>query len=142
MFYVFIINAGSSSVKFQLLEMEKRRVVAKGGAERIGSELAVLSFQAEGKEKFQYTGPLPTHLDAIQKTMDLLIHDQYGVLGALSDIAAVGHRVSHGGEELPVPVLVTPEVKAAIGKNIELAPLHNPAQLTADRKSTRLNSSH
>ena len=125
---VLVINCGSSSLKFQLINSESEAVLAKGLCERIGID-GRLTYQPAGGEKNVSEKAMPTHTEAIQFVIDALTDADTGVVKSLDEIGAVGHRVVHGGEKFAKSVVVTPEVKAAIAECNNLAPLHNPANL-------------
>ena len=125
---VLVINCGSSSLKFQLINSESEQVLAKGLCERIGID-GSLTYQPEGGEKVKSDKAMPTHTEAIQFVIDALTDEKTGVVKSLSEIGAVGHRVVHGGEKFASSVVITDEVKAAIEDCNDLAPLHNPANL-------------
>ena len=125
---VLVINCGSSSLKFQLINSESEAVLAKGLCERIGID-GRLTYQPAGGEKNVSEKAMPTHTEAIQFVIDALTDEDTGVVNSLDEIGAVVHRVVHGGEKFAKSVVVTPEVKAAIAECNDLAPLHNPANL-------------
>ena len=125
---VLVINCGSSSLKFQLINAESEKVLAKGLCERIGID-GRLTYQPEGGDKAVSDKAMPTHTEAIQFVIDALTDAETGVVKSLSEIGAVGHRVVHGGEKFASSVVITEEVKAAIEDCNDLAPLHNPANL-------------
>lgn len=125
---VLVINCGSSSLKFQLINSETEAVLAKGLCERIGID-GRLTYQPEGGEKEVSELAMPTHTEAIQFVINALTNEATGVVKSLDEIGAVGHRVVHGGEKFTTSVVVTPEVKAGIEECNDLAPLHNPANL-------------
>lgn len=125
---VLVINCGSSSLKFQLINSESEQVLAKGLCERIGID-GSLTYQPEGGEKVKSDKAMPTHTEAIQFVIDALTDADTGVVKSLDEIGAVGHRVVHGGEKFASSVVITDEVKAAIEECNDLAPLHNPANL-------------
>lgn len=125
---VLVINCGSSSLKFQLINSESEAVLAKGLCERIGID-GRLTYQPEGKDKAISDKAMPTHTEAIQFVIDALTNQETGVVKSLEEINAVGHRVVHGGEHFSKSVIVTDEVKKAIEECNDLAPLHNPANL-------------
>ena len=125
---VLVINCGSSSLKFQLINSESEAVLAKGLCERIGID-GRLTYQPAGGEKNVSEKAMPTHTEAIQFVIDALTDADTGVVKSLDEIGAVGHRVVHGGEKFAKSVVVTPEVKVAIAECNDLAPLHNPANL-------------
>ena len=125
---VLVINCGSSSLKFQLINSDSEAVLAKGLCERIGID-GRLTYQPAGGEKAVTDKAMPTHTEAIQYVIDALTDAQTGVVKSLDEINAVGHRVVHGGENFSKSVVVTEEVKKAIEECNDLAPLHNPANL-------------
>ncbi|MCI8939539.1 MAG: acetate kinase [Dorea sp.] len=125
---VLVINCGSSSLKFQLINSESEQVLAKGLCERIGID-GRLTYQPAGGEKAVSEKAMPTHTEAIQFVIDALTDTNTGVVKSLDEIGAVGHRVVHGGEKFTKSVIITDEVKAAIEECNDLAPLHNPANL-------------
>ena len=125
---ILVVNCGSSSLKYQLIDMETETLLAKGLCERIGID-GRLKHEAIGKDKFVSEEPLKDHNDAIQAVLKALLDSEHGVIKSVDEIDAVGHRVAHGGVDFAKSVLITPEVKAAIDRNSELAPLHNPANL-------------
>ena len=125
---VLVINCGSSSLKFQLINSDTEAVLAKGLCERIGID-GRLTYQPEGGAKEVNELAMPTHTEAIQFVIDALTNEATGVVKSLDEINAVGHRVVHGGEKFTSSVVVTEEVKAGIEDCCDLAPLHNPANL-------------
>ena len=125
---VLVINCGSSSLKFQLINSESEQVLAKGLCERIGID-GSLTYQPAGGEKVKSQKAMPTHTEAIQFVIDALTDAETGVVKSLDEIGAVGHRVVHGGEKFAQSVVITEEVKKAIEECNDLAPLHNPANL-------------
>lgn len=125
---VLVINCGSSSLKFQLINSDSEQVLAKGLCERIGID-GRLTYQPAGGEKAVSDKAMPTHTEAIQFVIDALTDAETGVVKSLDEIGAVGHRVVHGGEKFTKSVVITDEVKAAIEECNDLAPLHNPANL-------------
>ncbi len=125
---VLVINCGSSSLKFQLINSETEGVLAKGLCERIGID-GRLTYQPEGGEKKTEELAMPTHTEAIQFVINALTDAERGVVKDLSEIGAVGHRVVHGGEKFANSVVITDEVKKTIEECNDLAPLHNPANL-------------
>jgi len=126
---ILVINAGSSSVKFQLYEMEDESVLAKGKVERIGMDSAILSYEPSGKQEVRQVEEILEHTTAIRKVLDLLTDPEHGVLASTGEIQAVGHRVVHGGESFSSSVIINDEVKQEIKRLFDLAPLHNPAHL-------------
>ncbi len=125
---ILILNAGSSSLKYQLIDMDGEQLLAKGVVERIGIEGSLLK-QTVGDHFFSVQQPVATHTDGIALMLSALMDSEKGALTSMDDIGAVGHRVLHGGESFTGSVLITEEVKAAIRANIPLGPLHNPANL-------------
>ena len=125
---VLVINCGSSSLKFQLINAETENVLAKGLCERIGID-GRLTYQPAGGEKEKSDLAMPTHTDAIQFVIDALTNEKTGVVKSLDEIGAVGHRLVHGGEKFASSVVITDEVKKAVEECNDLAPLHNPANL-------------
>lgn len=126
---VLVINCGSSSLKYQLIDMKDERVLAKGLAERIGIEGSQVKHEATGKEKKVYTEPLATHKEAINTVLNALVDPVYGAVKSLEEIDAVGHRVVHGGEKFAGSVVITDEVVKAMDECTDLAPLHNPPNI-------------
>ncbi|GGA17820.1 acetate kinase [Paenibacillus marchantiophytorum] len=126
---ILVINAGSSSLKYQLFQMKDDSVLAKGRVERIGMETAILTHEPAGKPEVREVSEILEHTTAIRKVLALLVHPEHGVLSSTSEIDAVGHRVVHGGESFKNSVLVTDEVKVEIKRLFDLAPLHNPAHM-------------
>ena len=129
---VLVINAGSSSLKYQLMNPETGAVLAKGLCERIGIDgKFTYKPQVEGKEVLDAIDvAMPTHSEAIQAVLDALVGEKTGVIASMKEIDAVGHRVVHGGEKFAESVVITDEVMAAIEECNALAPLHNPANIT------------
>lgn len=127
---ILVINCGSSSLKYQLFDMDNGNVLAKGLVERIGIEGSNLQHTPTGKDKFVFEQPLADHNEAIKLVMDKLTDPECGVISNLSEINGVGHRIVHGGKYFSNSCIVNDEVKDAIKKCFDLAPLHNPANLT------------
>ena len=129
---ILVINAGSSSLKYQLLNPETGALLAKGLCERIGIDgKFTYKPQVEGKQVLDAVDvAMPTHSEAIQAVLDALTNAEHGVIKSMSEIDAVGHRVVHGGEKFASSVLIDDSVMAAIEECIPLAPLHNPANIT------------
>ena len=125
---VLVINCGCSSLKFQLINAETEKVLAKGLCERIGID-GRLTYQPAGGEKEKSDLAMPTHTEAIQFVIDALTNEKTGVVKSLDEIGAVGHRLVHGGEKFASSVVITDEVKKAVEECNDLAPLHNPANL-------------
>ncbi len=127
---ILVLNCGSSSIKYQLLNMANNAdVLAKGIIEKIGLPDSSLTHNSKGKDKFNVQQQISDHTDGINLILDTLISKEHGVISDLSEIKAVGHRVAHGGENFKKSVLINDDVKHDIEKCIELAPLHNPANL-------------
>ena len=126
---VLVINAGSSSLKYQLIDMEDESVIAKGIVERIGIEHSVIKHKPTGKNPAQIEKPISDHVEAMGAVISALTDKEHGVIEDLSSIKAVGHRVVHGGEKFSGSVIIDDEVMEALKENIELAPLHNPANI-------------
>ncbi len=126
---VLVINCGSSSLKFQLIDGDTEELTAKGLCERIGIVGSRISFTKAGCEKKKWEAPMADHKDAVALMLGTLTDPEIGALRDLSEIGAVGHRVVHGGERFSKATLITPEVKEAIMECSVLAPLHNPANL-------------
>ena len=130
---VLVINAGSSSCKYQLLEMENESVLCSGGAERIGQSMGRLSHKlapdTDREEKIVKEAPFPTHVEAMELVISMLTDPEKGVIKDKSEIYAIGHRVLHGGESVTTPVQVDERVKGIIRDCFLLGPLHNPANL-------------
>ncbi len=127
---ILVINAGSSSLKYQLIDMDTSAVLAKGLCERIGIEGSNLKHQPLGKDCVSIVSPMDTHADAITLVIGALVDKYHGVIAGMDEIGAVGHRVVHGGEFFKQSVIIDDAVKKAIDACCELAPLHNPPNLT------------
>ena len=127
---ILVINCGSSSLKYQLLDMEGEKLLAKGLCERIGIDGHLTHKPQNGKPNFDEDVALPTHTEAIAAVLDKLTSAEYGVVENMAEIGAVGHRVVHGGEKFAASVRINDDVMAAIAECIPLAPLHNPANIT------------
>lgn len=125
---VLVVNCGSSSLKYQLIDSDSEAVLAKGLCERIGID-GRLVYQKTGLDKEITEAAMPTHKQAIQMVLDALVNEKTGAIRSLSEIDAVGHRVVHGGEKFASSTVLTPEVLKAIEECNDLAPLHNPANL-------------
>ncbi len=127
---ILVLNCGSSSIKYQLFDMEdSARVLAKGLLERIGITDGILTHKPTGKDPYKVVLDIPDHTVGINMVMEALVHPVHGVIQSISEIKAVGHRVAHGGENFKESVLIDNDVKRDIEKCAELAPLHNPAHL-------------
>ena len=127
---VLVLNCGSSSIKYQVIDMSNdSKLLAKGLVERVGLPDGILTHKPEGKEKYEVFEPIPDHNVGINLILDTLVDKEHGVISSINDIVAVGHRVAHGGEFFTESSLIDARVKSEIEKCIELAPLHNPANL-------------
>lgn len=127
--HILVINCGSSSLKFQLIDAQTEELTAKGLCERIGIGGSQITFSAAGHKKWSRQVPMGNHREAVSLVLDALTDRETGVVRDLSMIGAVGHRIVHGGEAFSKACLITKEVKEAIAACSELAPLHNPANL-------------
>ena len=135
---ILVINCGSSSLKFQLIDSKSEQVIAKGLCERIGIEGSRIVYQKPGMDKKITQEPMEDHKVAIRMVIDALTDAEMGVVSSLSEIGAVGHRIVHGGEKFAASTLIDDEVIAAIEACSELAPLHNPANLIGIRACAEL----
>ena len=127
---ILVLNCGSSSIKYQLINMANNaELLAKGLLERVGLKDSELKHQSKGKDKYYLIQDVPNHEVGIDLILKVLLDQDYGVISNVNDILAVGHRVAHGGENFGASALIKPEVKKNIEDVIELAPLHNPANL-------------
>jgi len=127
---ILVINAGSSSVKYQLIDMNDESVLASGIVERIGVDGPTLKHQADGKEKLVLRLDIRDHSGAVKVVVDTLLSKEHGGISSMDEIGAVGHRIAHGGDQFLGSVLINESVMQAIRENIELAPLHNPANIS------------
>jgi len=131
---ILVVNTGSSSIKYQLFDMDQHRVLASGLAEKIGEATSIVTHKkitGKGKNlRIVREGMIADHHEGLTQIVDLLMDAKYGVIRDKSEISAVGHRVVHGGETFQTPTIIDEKVIAAIKKNIPLAPLHNPPNLT------------
>lgn len=134
---VLIVNCGSSSLKYQLIDSDTEQVEAKGLCERIGLD-GRFTYQPTGGEKEVKDAPMPTHNEAIQMVLDALVNPKTGVLKSLDEVEAIGHRVLHGGAKLTESAIVNDDVIAAIEDAVDLGPLHNPANLMGIRACQKL----
>ena len=126
---VLVINCGSSSLKYQLIDMETESVLAKGLCERIGIEGSRLKHEPTGKDKVVIEENMADHNDAVKMVLDALVDPNHGVISSMDEINAIGHRVVHGGEEFSGSVIIDDAVMNALVKCSDLAPLHNPANI-------------
>ena len=134
---VLVVNCGSSSLKFQLINSETEAVAAKGLCERIGLD-GRLVYQPAGGEKEITEAPMPTHTEAIKMVLDALVNPKTGVLKSLDEVEAIGHRVLHGGSKITQSVIINDEVISVIDECCDLGPLHNPANLMGIRACMKL----
>ena len=125
---ILVLNCGSSSLKYQLINMEDESVIAKGTYERIGEGNSFLTHKV-GDKKVVLDNPVDTHKEAIEFSLKQLLNPEYKVIESLDEINAIGHRVVHGGEKFSGPVVITDEVIKEIEECSDLAPLHNPAAI-------------
>ena len=135
---VLIINCGSSSLKYQIIDSETEQVQAKGLCERIGIDGSQMSYTPAGGEKRETVTPMPDHTQAIRLVLDALTGQEGGVVKSLAEIGAVGHRIVHGGENFATSTVITEDVLKAIEECNDLAPLHNPANLIGIRACREL----
>ncbi len=126
---ILVINCGSSSLKFQLINSDTEQCIAKGLCERIGIEGSMITYTPQGGEKEKTVTPMPDHTEAIRLVLEALTNPKTGVVKNLEEIGAVGHRIVHGGEKFSESVILTDEVIEAVEACNDLAPLHNPANL-------------
>lgn len=134
---VLVLNCGSSSLKYQLFDMTDTNVLAKGMVERIGLTGSQLTHR-RGEEKYVITRDLPGHNEAVSMVLEAMVNPEYGVIGSLKEIGAIGHRVVHGGEKFASSVLIDPAVMEALQECIELAPLHNPPNIVGIEACNKL----
>ena len=126
---VLVINCGSSSLKYQMLDMTNEVLLCKGLVERIGIEGSVITHEKIGMDKYKLVTPMADHKDAIGHVLEALVNENHGVIKDMSEIGAVGHRVVHAGEKYAESVRIDDSVIAALEECVELAPLHNPPNL-------------
>ena len=126
---ILVLNSGSSSLKYQLIEMETEQVLAKGNFERIGQSNSFLTHKV-GDRKHKFERPVSNHEKAIKFVLTRLESKQYGVIKSVDEIDAIGHRIVHGGEKYTEPTVITPEVLDGLKTIVDLAPLHNPAAIS------------
>ena len=125
---ILVLNCGSSSLKYQLIDMETEAVLASGKYERIGEKEAFITHKAKGQKK-TIEHYAPDHAEAIDFTLKQLVNPEYNVIDSLSEISAIGHRAVHGGEKIAESVVIDENVISSIKEYTELAPLHNPATI-------------
>jgi len=126
---VLVINCGSSSLKYQLIDMSNEESLAQGLVERIGINGSILTQKVEGKDKYEVETPLKDHQDAIELVLKSLVHENYGVIKSMDEISAVGHRVVHGGEKYASSVVLDESIIKELDEFTKLAPLHNPPNI-------------
>jgi len=126
---VLVINCGSSSLKYQLIDMSNEEALAQGLVERIGANGSILTQKVEGKDKYVVETPLKDHQDAIELVLKSLVDENYGVIKSMEEISAVGHRVVHGGEKYASSVVLDESIIKALDEFTKLAPLHNPPNI-------------
>jgi acetate kinase len=126
---ILVLNCGSSSIKFQLFDMKDDRILAKGVAEKVGIKGSFVKLEKENGEKIRFEGEILDHQSGIEYILGIITSGKHGCIKSLDEIDAVGHRVVNGGEKFSKSVLITDEVQAAVEKYIDIAPLHNPANL-------------
>ncbi len=126
---VLVLNCGSSSLKYQIIDMDTKEVLCKGLCERIGIEGSKLTHKVPGKDDFVREESMPDHKRAVELVMEALTDAKVGVLKSVDELDAIGHRVLHGGQKFTKSCLVNDAVKAAIRECFDLGPLHNPANL-------------
>ena len=126
---ILVLNCGSSSLKYQLIDMENESVLAKGLCERIGIDGSKITHKPTGKDKFELETEMKDHQRAVELVMEALTDAEHGVIASTDEIGAIGHRVVHGGEFFADSVLINDEVIKAIEACIPLAPLHNTPNL-------------
>ena len=126
---ILVMNCGSSSLKYQLIDMDNESVLAKGLCERIGIDGSKITHKPAGKDKFELETPMPDHGVAVQLVLDALVDPEHGVIKSADEIGAIGHRVLHGGKEITKSCVVDQHVKDVIRECFDLGPLHNPANL-------------
>jgi acetate kinase len=129
MMNILVINCGSSSLKYQLIDMNGEEVLAKGLVERIGIEGSRIKHDTTGKERVIIEEPMKDHKRALELVLEAIVDEKYGAIKSMDEIGAVGHRVVHGGEDFSSSTIIDDEVMKAIENNIELAPLHNPPNI-------------
>ncbi len=135
---VLVINCGSSSLKFQLIDSDTEEVLAKGLCERIGIDGGMVTYQPEGKDKIKKQADMPDHTEAVKLVIESLIDKENGVISSLDEIGAVGHRIVHGGESFSSATIIDEKVIKAIEECNDLAPLHNPANLIGIRSCQKI----
>lgn len=135
---VFVLNCGSSSLKYQLININKEEVLASGLVEKIAEKSSFFKHKGKNKKEFQLEKKINNHKQAVKMVLEILKDEQYGVISDVDEINVVGHRVVHGGEKFSGSVLITDKVINALKENIKLAPLHNPANIEGIKVSQQL----
>ena len=135
---VLVINCGSSSLKYQLIDSDTEAVLAKGLCERIGIEGSCITHNKAGADKKTWESPMPDHTEAVRLVVEKLTDPEVGAIKDLKEIDAVGHRIVHGGEKFASSVIINDEVIKAIEECNDLAPLHNPANLIGIRACQKI----
>ncbi|MEC7182855.1 MAG: acetate kinase [Bdellovibrionota bacterium] len=135
---ILVLNAGSSSLKYKLFDLDHDLVLASGLVEKIGEEKAHLIYETKSKKTYEEEAPFKNHKEALEKIISILLDKKLGVLNSVSELQGVGHRVVHGGESFKIPCKVNEEVLKGIEKMIPLAPLHNPPNLEGLKVSMSL----
>ena len=134
---ILVINAGSSSLKYQLFDMENGDVLAKGLCERIGTG-GTITHKRPGKENYSAEADFPTHDEALSLVLELLVSEEYGVVASVDEIGAVGHRIAHGGEKYKASTLIDDEVVDYLETIVPINPLHGPPAIKGIRACKRL----
>jgi len=135
---VLVINCGSSSLKYQLLEMTEEKLLAKGLVERIGMQDGIHTLERPGADKFSETLPIEDHARGIELVLQALVDSEHGVIRSMDEVKAVGHRVVHAGEKYSGSVPITQDVIDALEECVSLAPLHNPANITGIKAALKV----
>ena len=135
---ILVINAGSSSIKYQLIDMDNEQLIAKGQCDRIGIEGGNFKQKVDGRADYVLDVQMANHAEAVKIVLDTLVSEENGVIASLDEISAVGHRVLHGGEKFSGSVIIDQQVIETIEECCELGPLHNPANLTGIRACQQL----
>ncbi|MCR5421995.1 MAG: acetate kinase [Lachnospiraceae bacterium] len=135
---ILVINCGSSSLKYQLIDSDTEEVLAKGLCERIGIDGGMVTYQPAGKDKIKKEADMPDHTEAVRLVIESLIDKENGVISSLDEIGAVGHRIVHGGESFSSSTVINEEVIKVIEECNDLAPLHNPANLIGIRSCQKI----
>ena len=135
---IFVVNAGSSSLKYQLIDMDNEKVLCKGLCERIGVEGSCISHKSESGKVYEAETPMPTHSEAFEAVVYAMTESDAKVIDSYDEIGAIGHRIVQGGSDYKSSCLITPEVLKTVDELSELAPLHNPANILGVRACTKL----